>query len=222
MTTLLVSSVAAAAVGPFQTFDAETGEILDKYLYIAGNPKQYRFDAKEGKFSVHYDENNVEMVGATLSFQPIAWRIFTDDILGQGLKKWAELFFIDEVGCVSCILFHNYSVANLEQLITPLVYNRIKLSEVVLTVSANKKENLKIQPKGTYYIASFTYKVADKAQTQELSDYVATINLYRRDTQTERAQIQVTKNVFNPFVDVMANPEEAVYGVEENADTIEA
>lgn len=201
-------SVAGLPVGRFQTLDNETGEIVDKYLYIDGNPKQYRFDAKEGKFSIHYDENNIEQVGTSLSFQPVAWRIFSDDILGQGHKKWVELFFIDEADCVSGILFHGYSVANLERLITPLVYNRVKLNEVVLTVNADKKENNKIQPKGVYYIASFTYKLADKTQTQELADYVETINLYRRDTQTEVAQTQVTKYVFNPFIDLLAELEQ--------------
>jgi len=197
------------SVGSFQVLDTETGEILDKYLYIPGNPKQYRFDAKEGKFSIHYDENNSEKLGSSLSFQPIAWRIFSDDILGQGLKKWAELFFVDEAGCVSGILFHGYSVANLERLITPLVYNRIKLNEVVLTVNADKRENNKIQPKGVYFIASFTYKPADKAVTQELTDYVQTINLYRRETLTEMAQTQVVRNVFNPFADLLADPEQS-------------
>ena len=209
------SQVAGSPVGRFQTLDIDTGEIIDKYLYIDGNPKQYRFDAKEGKFSIHYDENNIEMVGSSLSFQPVAWRIFSDDILGQGHKKWVELFFIDDAGCVSGILFHGYSVANLERLITPLVYNRVKLNEVVLTVNADKKENNKVQPKGVYYIASFTYTIADKARTKEFAEYVATINLYRRDTQTEMAQTQVMKQVFNPYVDVLAQPEKPVYADEE-------
>lgn len=92
MQELANSPVAGSPVGPFQVLDTETGEVIDKYLYIPGNPKQYRFDAKEGKFSIHYDENNrsggpLEKLGYSLSFQPIAWRIFSDDILGQGLKK---------------------------------------------------------------------------------------------------------------------------------------
>ena len=201
-------SVAGSPVGPFQVVDTETGEVVDKYLYIPGNPKQYRFDAKEGKFSIHYDENNIERLGTSLSFQPIAWRIFSDDILGQGLKKWAELFFIDEADCVSGLLIHGYSVANLERLITPLVYNRIKLNEVVLTVNAVKREYNKTQPKGVYYIASFTYTPADKALTQELSEYVQTIKIYRRETLTEFGKTQVARNVFNPFVDLLAEAEQ--------------
>lgn len=100
-------------------------------------------------------------------------------------------------------------MANLERLITPLVYNRVKLNEVVLTVNADKRENNKIQPKGVYYIASFTYECADKAVVQEYADYLQTINLYRRDTLTELANTQVAKNVFNPFVDLLAEPEQS-------------
>ncbi|MCK8495534.1 hypothetical protein [Spirosoma oryzicola] len=213
-------SVVGSPVGPFQIVDTETGEVVDKYLYIPGNPKQYRFDAKEGKFSIHYDENNIEKLGSSLSFQPIAWRIFSDDILGQGLKIWAELFFIDEADCVSEILFHGYSVANLKRLITPLVYNRIKLNEVVLTVNADKRENNKIQPKGIYYIASFTYKPADKDITLEMTNYVQTINLYRRETLTETGKTQVAKNVFNPFVDMLPEPEPGEFQEGVNEQTI--
>lgn len=202
------------SVNRFQAIDAETGEVLAKYLYIEGQPKQYRFDAKEGAFSIHYDENNVEKVGPSLSFQPLAWRIFTDDILGQNLKTWAELFFIDQTGCVSQVLFHGYSVANLERLIQPLYYNRVKLNEVVLTVTAQRKENTKIQPKGVYFIASFTYKPADKAQTEELADFVETVRLYRRDTLTEKAQTQVSMNLFNPFCDHNNESESAAYAPE--------
>jgi hypothetical protein len=199
------------AVGRFHTLDIETGEVIAKYLYIEGQPKQYRFDAKEGGFSVHYDENNAEKVGPSLSFQPLAWRIFTDDILGQSLKTWAERLrsgvpVIDDTGCVSQVLFHGYSVANLERLIQPLYYNRVKLNEVVLTVEAKRKENTKIQPKGVYFIASFTYKPADKTRTDELAEFAETVRLYRRDTVTDKARIQVARNVFNPFCDQIGEP----------------
>ena len=89
-------------------------------------------------------------------------------------------------------------------------------------MNADKKENNKLQPKGVYYIASFTYALADKTQTQELADYVETINLYRRNTQTEVAQTQVTKNVFNPFVDLLAEPEQPVYVGEWAGDEVAA
>ena len=218
----LMQELVNQSLGRFETVDTESGEIVAKYLYIEGHPKQYRFDAKEGVFSIHYDENNIEKIGPALSFQPIAWRIFSDDILKQGLKTWAELFFIDETGCVSEVLFHGFSVANLERLIQPLFYNRVKLNEVVLTVNADKRENTKISPKGVYYIASFTYKPADKEQTDELKDYVETVLLYRRETLTEKAQERVVKNVFNPFIDPSVEQEQTAYLAEPVTETVAA
>jgi hypothetical protein len=44
----LITSTAGSPVGRFQMLNTDTGEVVDKYLYIDGNPKQYRFDAKEG------------------------------------------------------------------------------------------------------------------------------------------------------------------------------
>ena len=67
-------------------------EAVRRYKYLEGHPRQYRFDAKEGVFNI----NGSEKLGRSLTFQPIAWRIFTDNILNMGTKNWAELFFIDQ------------------------------------------------------------------------------------------------------------------------------
>lgn len=32
----------------YQILDVHTGEVISKYKYLEGHPKQYRFDAKEG------------------------------------------------------------------------------------------------------------------------------------------------------------------------------
>jgi hypothetical protein len=200
--------VAAYNLGQFQIVDEETGEIRDKYLYLEGAPRTYRFDAKEGVFSIE----GVERVGRTLSFQPIAWRIFTDDILKQGLKQWAELFFIDDRDCVSSVAFHGYSVENIFNLIKPLHYARKKLSDVVIMAVAEKKENNKIQPKGIYYIANFTFEMAKLDRVNEMNEFVKTVKLYRRDTITALANHTTLVNVYNPFTaencDYLTEPEE--------------
>lgn len=189
------SLVTAQNLGPFKILDEESGEIRDQYLYIEGAPRSYRFDAKEGVFTIE----GTEKVGRTLIFQPIAWRIFTDDILKQGLKQWAEIFFIDQHDCVSAVAFHGFSVDNILNLIKPLHYARKKLSDVVVTAVAEKKENLKIQPKGVYYIAAFTFVLAKPDRVQELKSFVETVKLYRRETITAGANYRTNVNVFNPF-----------------------
>src|SRR3712207_4442785 len=93
-------------IKPYQIIDVHTGEIINKYKYLEGHPKQYRFDAKEGKFNI----NGTVKLSDSFTFQPIAWRIFEDDIMQMGRKKWAEIFFVDEKQCVCAILFHGWSV----------------------------------------------------------------------------------------------------------------
>ena len=38
---------------PYQKIDALTGGIVDKFKMLEGHPRQYRFDAKEGIFTIN-------------------------------------------------------------------------------------------------------------------------------------------------------------------------
>lgn len=171
------------------------GDVTARYKYLEGHPRQYRFDAKEGVFTI----NGSEKLGRTLTFQPIAWRIFTDNILNMGTKNWAELFFIDEKNCVSAVLFHGYSVDNIFRLIEPLYYDDMTLADVVITAVAEKKENNKIQPKGVYYIANFSYKLGDPVRTAQLKQYAQHVKVFRQETLTDIANIKTAYNYYNPF-----------------------
>lgn len=90
----------------------DTGELTIKYR--PGYPRSYRFDASRGVINVN-GEINITKKGEALSFIPIGYRLFKDDILGYGLKKWAEFFFVNEGGQLCSLLFHGYSVENLER-----------------------------------------------------------------------------------------------------------
>ena len=131
----------------YQKVNESTGEVINNtamshFKYLEGHPRQYRFDAKEGIFNINGTEKlGGPTNGRTLTFQPIAWRIFTDNILNMGTKNWAEIFFIDEKNCVSAVLFHGYSVDNIFRLIEPLFYDDLTLADVVITAVAEKKEN---------------------------------------------------------------------------------
>ena len=188
---------------PTQQVYELTGETVNngatrRYKYLEGHPRQYRFDAKEGVFNI----NGTEKLGRTLTFQPIAWRIFTDNILNMGTKNWAELFFIDEKNCVSAVLFHGYSVDNIFRLIEPLYYDDLTLADVVITAIAEKKENTKIQPKGVYYIAQFSYKMADVEQTNQLKQFAQEVKVFRQETLTDIANIKTAMNYYNPFANL--------------------
>lgn len=170
----------------WQTIDQTHGDVISRYKYLEGHPRNYRFDAKEGVFSI----NATEKLGRSLTFQPIAWRIFNDSILGQPAKQWAELFFIDEQKCVSNILFHGYSVDNIFRLIEPLYYDDRTLANVVLTATAERKENNKIQPKGVYYIAQFRYDLADADLTKQRQEFATDNRIFRQDTLTDPARFK--------------------------------
>lgn len=167
--------------------DPETGDVSEVSLfrYLTGHPRQIRFDAKAGVFNV----NGEKVIGKSISFIPLAWRIFQDNILNMGRKQWAELFFVDESGAVCAVLFHGYSVENLLKLNAGLFYDDLSLSQVVLTVTATKKENKKVG--GTYYIAEFSYSDADPQAVQARAEFAADHDIYREETVTGEADISL-------------------------------
>ncbi|WP_128547222.1 hypothetical protein [Larkinella soli] len=148
--------------------------------YLPGNPKQYRFNGQVGQFFLGADK----AIGTTFTFQPIAWRIFEENLFARGRKdEWAELFFVDEKNCVASIMFNNTSVGILMKLITELFYDDLTLMDVVLTVKPEKKEN----DKGKYFAASFEWKPADPARTEALQQLVDSVPIFREDTLTTTA-----------------------------------
>lgn len=169
---------------------------LGRVKFLEGHPRQYRFDAKEGVFNI----NGTEKLGRTLTFQPIAWRIFTDNILNMGTKNWAEIFFIDDKNCVSAILFHGYSVDNIFRLIEPLYYDDLTMADVIITAVAEPKENSKLEKgKGKYYIATFSYKIGDPARTALLKQYPNEVKVFRQETLTDVANVKTSFQYYNPF-----------------------
>ncbi|MFD1144937.1 hypothetical protein ACFQ4C_27655 [Larkinella insperata] len=182
------------------TDEVVSNSTVGQFKYLEGHPRQYRFDAKEGIFNINGTEKlGGSADGRTLTFQPIAWRIFTDNILNMGTKNWAELFFVDEKSCVSAILFHGYSVDNIFRLIEPLFYDDLTLADVVVTATAERKENTKIQPKGVYYVANFSYRLADPEQTKKMKAFGQSAKIFRQETLTDIATIKTAFNYYNPF-----------------------
>ncbi|MVM36065.1 hypothetical protein GO755_38990 [Spirosoma sp. HMF4905] len=186
----------------------QDGQPVSKFKYLEGHPKQIRFDAKDGSFNINGD---AKTSFKTLTFQPIAWRIFTDNILNMGTKNWAEMFFIDDKNCVSAVLFHGYSVDNIFRLIEPLYYDDLTLADVIIRAIPEKKENTKIQPKGVYYIATFSYTMADATETKLLTDFALDVPIFRQETLTDVANIKTAMNYFNPFVGSRLNDKNSAY-----------
>lgn len=169
--------------------DEQTGEIsrVARFRYLPGRPRQIRFDAKAGQFNV----NGLVPLGNSLSFIPLAWRVFHDDILNMNRKLWAELFFADEQGAVCAVLFHDYSVENLYRLIEPLFYDDLTLADVVVKVQAEKKETIKEGKKATYFIAQFSYEAAQAEEVAARRDFARDFPIWRAETSTGKADTRI-------------------------------
>lgn len=169
--------------------DEATGEVVEtsRFKYLPGHPRQIRADLKAGVFNL----NGQEVLGKSLTFIPVALRIFSDNILSMGRKVWAELFFIDKTGAVCAVLFHGYSVENLQKLNASLFYDDLKLTDVELTCTPVKKETEKDGKKATYFICDFSYKPADPAEVQARQEFAEDFDLYREETLTGMAEVRL-------------------------------
>ena len=170
--------------------DEDSGEVTEtsRFRYLAGHPRQIRFDAKAGQFNI----GGITPLGNSLEFVPLAWRIFSDNILNMGRKTWAELFFVDAKGAVCAVLFHGYSVENLYRLVEPLFYDDLTLADVKVKVSAEKKQTIKDEKTATYYIAQFSYTPADPAEVQALREFAEDVSVWREETYTGLAEIKTS------------------------------
>ena len=179
--------------------DEATGEVVQvsRFRYLPGHPRQVRFDAKAGQFNI----NGAVLLGSSLSFIPLAWRVFQDDILNMGRKLWAELFFADDKGAVCAVLFHGYSVENLYRLIEPLFYDDLTLADVLVTVTAEKKQTTKDGKAATYYIAQFSYAAADPAEVAARRDYARDFAIWRAETHTGKADMRIQHGYTVPATD---------------------
>ncbi|MEM6359968.1 MAG: hypothetical protein AAF731_07735 [Bacteroidota bacterium] len=178
--------------------DKETGEVSVKYR--PGHPRSYRFDASRGVFNIRGGDNITKKAEA-LSFIPIGYRIFRDDILGFGVKNWVEFFFLNNDGHVCDLLFHGYSVEELERCTNDLFYDDVNLSQVVITATPfERTKKSEGNGKGNkYFIASFSYKVLSDEQKEDVRTIGDGLQLYRHDTLTGDCQIDLAVNYSPPI-----------------------
>lgn len=167
----------------------DTGEVRP-LKYREGSPRNYRFDASKGIVNIN-GETPVTKPGDHFTFIPVACRIFKDTLFqseGQtGVKKWGELFFINEAGILCAIMVHGYTVENLEKLEAELFYDDLTLNQVALTLKPVQKENKTVASK--YYIGEWGYKAASKDMVAQLATMIEGEQIYREDTYKEPEMI---------------------------------
>lgn len=181
--------------------DEDSGEeiIKPEFKYMEGVPREYKADAKDGNFFIQQKN-----VGQTLRLQPIASRFFEEDLFNLGTRKWAELFWLDEKNVLCSILFHGFSAEALAEVASPLYYDDLKLSDVVLVVEWDKITNTKIKPAATYHVAKFSYEEADADRTKYIKGWAKTKRIYRKATLKDTTINQTVENYFNPYEDEAA------------------
>jgi hypothetical protein len=182
----------------------QTGEISFSIKYLTGRPKQYRFNGQTGRFNI----NGITDVGNGISFQPIAWRIFTENLFARGKnEQWAELFFVDSTNALCSIMFNNSSVQELYNLIEILFYDDLSLSDVVLNITSEKKNFEKDQVKGNWHLAKFQFTLADPAIVAELTEFARSVDIFRADTITETTVYHLVSNTFAKVFNPLSAPE---------------
>lgn len=136
-----------------------------KIVYLAGNPVDYRFRAKEGKITCELvGEKTVcdFKKGDTFTVRPIAVRLFKFTGL-YGIERrnekgevmpddWGELFFLNNSGHVCVLTFGRFSVTNLVSNVGKMLhYTGQKMTGVNLEISGKQKSN----KFGEYWILQF-------------------------------------------------------------------
>ncbi len=147
--------------------------------YMTGFPRSYRFDAGKGILNFN-GEDALTKPGKEFKILPVALRIFKGNLFERGRNTWCEIFFLNQANQLGVVLFHGYSVENLERLQSELFYEDLMINEVVLTVKPSEKTS-KTSGSG-YYIAEFEFEPANKELLSVQNIAVEGFSIYRHDT----------------------------------------
>lgn len=181
----------------FKKTDLITADGEIKIKYLPGYPRSYRFDASRGTFNEN-GETVLTKKGEPFTFVPIAYRKFKDDIMGFGAKTWIEFFFLNESLQVCALMFHGYSVDEFMRLANRMFYDDVSPCDCLITATPNEKVSSNPEAKQQkYFIAQFSYKPIPKEEVLKLEQVTETLQLWRQDTTSGDAEVQLFQN-WNP------------------------
>ena len=183
--------------------------IVNRFRYIEGEPKQYRYNSQAGQFNIDGDTTVLDKNGKPVkdfSFQPFVFRVFEDGLFNRNREPWAELFFIDSLNCVSSIMFNGTTLTELRGIFKKLLYEGTEaktLCDVVLTVRPEKLTS-KNDPTKSWYIGRFSYELASVETVRQLAEFAADCPIYRRDTLKQTASYLSFSDTFAlPIVETL-------------------
>ncbi|MGB3585503.1 MAG: hypothetical protein WBA23_03130 [Tunicatimonas sp.] len=164
---------------PITTQVATLVDVLKNARYRIGNPRQYRANAKDGKFTLE----GSEPVGSTVRLHVLAYRIFEGELFKRE-NVWLELFFLDSKGNVSSMLFNSYSVGNFQRFQDTLYYRGVPLEQVVIQIRwTARTATLPNDEQITYHIADFeTVEELSPEISDIITEFIQMTPIYREDT----------------------------------------
>ncbi|MEO6038368.1 MAG: hypothetical protein ABIQ93_08145, partial [Saprospiraceae bacterium] len=176
--------------------NTDTGEL--NVRYFPGHPKVTRFDAGLGIFT---DDEKVPLTkkGDPLTICPVAFRLFTDDILRMGKKRWAEFFYVNEAHILCNLLLHGYSVDELMKLVPKLFYQQANICQVALTIKPFERVSKAEEAKGKkFYICEFSAQRLSE-ESRQLNELIgASLRIWRDDTLTGDAVTESSRHYRSP------------------------
>jgi len=118
--------------------------------YLTAIPKKHHFNALNGTFNKENESTK------TLSFIPTAHQFFEHKLFEKDKPDlYAELYFYDEKGEFSTIMFRNSSAKALRKLCEELYYENLRLTQITLNISSTEKIS---QNNEKWYLAEFNYE----------------------------------------------------------------
>lgn len=161
--------------------------------YIQGMPKEYRANCSGGEVRDHVLNKSHKI----FRIHPIGYRFFEDRLFADKKKEidreWVEMFFVDDMNCLSTIMFHGYSVQNLKQLQALIFYVDHNIHEVTIEVSFAEKKN---KDDEKYFIAEFEIvdEDLDEEKMAKHLAYAKEMKPYRASTLTSTAKTSLSFN----------------------------
>lgn len=156
----------------------DDGGEIKELKYRVGSPRAYRFDAGKGVINIDGEEN-ITKAGDAFEFIPVAIRIFNGDLFRQGVKNWAEIFFINAKNQMCSILIHGYSVDNLGLLANKMYYDDLSITDCVVSLKPVQREN---SAGDKFYIAEFSIVEAPEETISTFDTLLQGLPIYRNDT----------------------------------------
>lgn len=170
-------------------FVDENGEIMTP-LYFTGEPRDYRLDMGLGALCIGSERKKVG-TGKSFKVIPLAVRclegklfVKREKLETEPIKKWFEVYFINEAGHVGIFMFHGFSVQNLAVATKELKYQGGKLTHSIWTINLTPKTN---RDGDSYHMAFFKLEPLDeedivtvKAVYQNVID--SQYHIYRHET----------------------------------------